>query len=82
MEVRWVKGTGLRRMERGNQKGKDTCHAPESLNVSFPPCPTLLSPTPQVRRPPIPVYLTFVARAELEQGGQQEGQQQESHGVV
>lgn len=39
------------RMERGGQKGKDTCHVPESLNISLPHTPTLLSLTPQFRGP-------------------------------
>lgn len=39
------------RMERGGQKGKDTCHVPESLNIFLPHTPTLLSLTPQFRGP-------------------------------
>lgn len=48
--------------------------------------PSLVPPHCSARRPsseaPIPVCLTFVARAELEQRGQQEGQQQKGHGAV
>lgn len=37
------------REERGDQNGKNTCHVPESLTISLPHTPTLLSLTPQFR---------------------------------